>query len=323
MKKIEFVVKEKIYSIPNEWESLTPEQYLYVCRLLADFAAGKKSVMEIKLLYICRIMDWNPDKIKGDISWQNLYMLARKVDFIFEIVYPDGILSGLPKDVREKARKTEPAELLSTYSRYLQKQDYKYRIDACFPTQLVPEFTFGEKRYRGYEIRTEFDRITCNLTAIQFIEAREILSEIQGSTDKLPLLTAILYYPDTYSSAGAHKLAATFKDLDPVLLQAISINFQAFISFLFTRTQFSLLSAGKDEPLPAICTGMLESLYNLSQDGIGDLSAVEQMDCITYLIILRKKMIEAVKTMHDYKIEKTEISEKTGLSIKIINKILS
>ena len=92
---------------------------------------------------------------------------------------------------------------------------------------------------------------------------------------------------------------------------------------MFTRTPFSILSAGKDEPLPAICTGMLESLYNLSQDGIGDLTTVERMDCITYLIILRKKLIESVKTMRDYKIEKTEISEKTGLPIKIINKILS
>ncbi len=323
MRRIEFVVKDKTYGIPNAWELLTPEQYMDVCRLLVDFAAGKYSVMEVRLRYVCRMMGWNPDKVKGDAAWQNLYLLARQADFMFEIVYPAGTLDGVPKEIREQARKTEPADLPPAYSRYLSKQEYKYRIDACFAKQLIPDFIFDKQQYRGYEIRTDFDRITCNLTAVQFIEARQILSEIHGSTDKLPLLAAILYHPGTYSSAGAHRLAGSFKNLDPVLLQAISINFQAFTAFLFTRTPFSILSAGKDEPLPAICTGMLESLYNLSQDGIGDLTTVERMDCITYLIILRKKLIESVKTMRDYKIEKTEISEKTGLPIRIINKILS
>lgn len=323
MKEIKFVVKDREYSIPNAWEPLSPEQYLEVCRLLADFAAGKISVMEVKLRYVCQIMGWDTDKIKGETSWQNLYLLAGQVDFMFEIVYPAGTLDGIPKDIREQARKREPANLPATYSRYLSKQEYQYRVDACFAKQLLPDFKFGDKQYRGYEILTDFDRITCNLTAIQFIEARQLLSEIHDSINKLPLLAAILYYPGTYSSAGAHRLAKSFESLDPVLLQAISINFQAFTAFLFTRTPFSILSAGKGEPLPVICTGMLESLYNLSQDGIGDLEKVERMDCITYLVILRKKLIESVKTMHDYKIEKTEISEKTGLPIKIINKILS
>ena len=83
MKRIEFTVKDKTYCIPNEWESLTPEQYTDVCRLLVDFAAGKYSVMEVKLRYVCRIMGWNPDKVKGDAAWQNLYLLARQAEFMF------------------------------------------------------------------------------------------------------------------------------------------------------------------------------------------------------------------------------------------------
>ena len=52
MKRIEFVVKDKTYGIPNAWELLTPEQYMDVCRLLVDFAAGKYSVMEVRLRYV-------------------------------------------------------------------------------------------------------------------------------------------------------------------------------------------------------------------------------------------------------------------------------
>lgn len=178
MKRIEFVVKDKTYGIPNAWELLTPEQYMDVCRLLVDFAAGKYSVMEVRLRYVCQMMGWNPDKVKGDVAWQNLYLLARQADFMFEIVYPAGTLDGVPKDIREQARKTEPADFPPAYSRYLSKQEYKYRIDACFAKQLIPDFIFDKQQYRGYEIRTDFDRITCNLTAVQFIEARQILSEI-------------------------------------------------------------------------------------------------------------------------------------------------
>ena len=83
MKRIEFVVKDKTYGIPNAWELLTPEQYMDVCRLLVDFAAGKYSVMEVRLRYVCRMMGWNPDKVKGDAAWQNLYLLARQADFMF------------------------------------------------------------------------------------------------------------------------------------------------------------------------------------------------------------------------------------------------
>ena len=76
MKRIEFVVKDKTYGIPNAWELLTPEQYMDVCRLLVDFAAGKYSVMEVRLRYVCQMMGWNPDKVKGDAAWQNLYLLC-------------------------------------------------------------------------------------------------------------------------------------------------------------------------------------------------------------------------------------------------------
>ena len=44
MKRIEFVVKDKTFGIPNAWELLTPEQYMDVCRLLVDFAASRGSL---------------------------------------------------------------------------------------------------------------------------------------------------------------------------------------------------------------------------------------------------------------------------------------
>ena len=67
---------------------------------------------------------------------------------------------------------------------------------------------------------------------------------------------------------------------------------------------------------------MAESLYNLSADGLGDVDVIEQMPVIKYLTILRKKLIESVTAMNEVGLDLVEISDKTGLSIKMIKMIL-
>lgn len=192
--------------------------------------------------------------------------------------------------------------------------DRKGKVNACFLAQLVPKFG----RYKGYEVKTTMDTLTCSLTAIQLIEAQDAL---KGGVNKLPLLAAILYCPSPYTSEKAHALATRFMK-DPLKLQTVALNFQAFVTYLFTRTHFSILSTSGSNHVPEIATGMIETLYNLSADGMGDVSTVEQMPVIKFLTILRKKLIESVKAMHDAKMDIVEISEKTKLDTKHIKKML-
>lgn len=193
--------------------------------------------------------------------------------------------------------------------------DKKGTVNACFVAQLVPKFG----QYKGYAIKTSMDTLTCSLTAIQLIEAQEAL---KGGVKKLPLLAAILYCPAPYSSEKAHNLSGRFVS-DPVKLQAVALNFQALFTYLFTKTQFSILSSSRNSyNIPEIATGMIETLYNLSADGMGDVQTVEQMPVIKFLTILRKKLIESVKAMHDAKMDIMEISEKTKLDTKLIKKMI-
>ena len=103
---------------------------------------------------------------------------------------------------------------------------------------------------------------------------------------------------------------------------AIAFNFQAFVNYLFTKTQFKLLTEAKETRKSTISTGALESLYNLSADGLGDIDKVEQMNVIQYLTILRKKLIDTVRSLHAAKMENVDIEKETGLPIRIINQIL-
>lgn len=278
---IQFETQSGSYSLPNRWELLTPELYLYVCELLARYSCGKLSYRALHLEYVCRCLELDAGKIKGETANENLYLLSSLVDFICK----------------------DPEH-----------------INNCFLEQLVPELAVGEDIYTSYRIETACGTLTSDLTAMQFIEAYDLLG---CPSDKLPLLAAILYYPDKYTSEGAHALSGRFAEANPVVLQAIALNFQAFANYLFTRTPFSLLYMRQPkEHKPTISIGMAESLYNLSADGLGNVEVIEQMPVIKYLTILRKKLIESVTAMNDAGIDLVEISDRTGLSIKTIKQII-
>lgn len=269
------------YRIPNRWEHLTPELYLYLCRLLDLYTKGMISYRALHISYVCSALNLDPEKVKGVTAHENLYLLSSQIDFIFK--------------------------------------DHRH-INNSFLAQLVPTLQVNGKSYESYTIQTGFDTLTCSLSTIQFIEAYELLG---CPIEKLPVMAAILYCPETYTSEAAHALAKDFSSLDPVLLQGICLNFQAFANYLFTRTPFSILYMRKPkEHKPAISISMAESLYNLSADGLGNVDVIEQMPVIKYFTILRKKLIESVTAMNEAGIDLVEISDKTGLSIKTIKQII-
>ncbi len=282
---IKIIHPKKMVEIPNRWELLSPDLYLYLCSLLTDYAVGKISYRQLHLMYVCRYLGLDPGKLQDETACENLYIISRQIDFIF-------------KDPQN--------------------------INSSFLAQLVPEISIKgrlfDKVYKAYTIHTGFDTLTCSLTAIQFIEAYELLG---GSPDKLPLLAAILYYPKRYVSEEAHKFAGELKDLDPIQLQAVFLNFLSFTNYLFSCTGFSILR-GKalEDNKTKITIGMSESLYNLSTDGLGDVQVIEQLPVIKYLSLLRKKLIESIKAMNDADIDLLEISNKTGLTIKQIKQII-
>lgn len=319
---IKFLVRDEEYSIPNSWEKLDSFQYIGLIRDIIDMAAGKLSIAMVRVNFICRVMGWDLKKIKDEAAYQNLAWIAEQVTFPFLIEYPnqDEALSGLDAETRKLCKRISPYRLTGiTVSKYLKTLDYRYVIDSCFCKQLVPFIEVDEEFYQSYKVDTSYDYLTCSLTALQFIEARSLIG---CSIDKLPLLAAILYYPERYSSEGAHELAGKFTEVPNDVLQAVAFNFQAFVNYLFTKTKFKLLTETKESKQSAIATGALESLYNLSSDGLGDIDKVEQMNVMQYLTILRKKLIDTVHSLHASKMEIVDIEKETGLPLHIIKKIL-
>lgn len=312
-----------LYNIPNKWELIATEyQYTQLVKDLIDMSIGKLSPAMVRINYICRFFGWDYKKIKGEDAFANLVMLSEQVTFMFRISYPnnDEALQGMDDYTYQLCKKIPPERLTGiTLAKVLRKLDYRFTLDLCFCRQFIPYCQIRGKRYKGYTIDTNFDILSTSLTALQFIEARQLV----GQGEKmLPLMAAILYHPYPYNSESAHKLADRFKDVSHEVLYAISLNFQAFVNFLFTKTDYRILTSGKEMKKSAISTGALEALYNLASDGYGDINHIEQMGLLQYLIILRKKVIESVRSLNAAKMDLVDIEKETGLPLSIIKQIL-
>ena len=318
MKDIELIYKGETHSIPNRWEAMNYRQYI---RLVGDFlrmAAGELSAGEVRINWLCDIMGWDKRKLHSEEQIANLIAISEQLTFMFQINYPDNnaVLDG----VSELCRRIDPYRLNIPLARVLRRLNYQYVIDLCFCAQLIPSIQIGEHSYPGYRIETGFGMLTCSLTALQYIEAQEL---IERGSESLPLLAAILYYPEKeYHSERAHELAKEFAKLPLETLTAISFNFQAFNNYLFSKTSFSLLSKFVYKPKQPITTDASDALYDLSKEGLGNATQIEQMNILTYLKVLRKKTIDAVKDMKGFGWDKAKISEEVGLPISVIDKIL-
>ena len=166
----------------------------------------------------------------GQISYRSLH-----------IAYICKALNLNPKKIKGTSA-NENMYLLSEQIDFIFKDPQ--HINNCFLAQLVPVISVNGQVYKAYMIQTSFDTLTCSLSTIQFIEAYDLIG---CPIEKLPIMAAILYCPGTYTSEAAHSLAKGFASLDPVLLQGICLNFQAFSNYLFYSDSFQYFVYAKTE----------------------------------------------------------------------------
>lgn len=284
MKKIQLVYNSKLIDLPNQWEGLTPEQYQRLVGNLLRMAAGEISPGEVRIRLLCDLMGWRVSKIKDEESLAALIGISQRFTFLFN-----------------------------------EDNEGRFLVNLCFCAQLLPSVVVVGKAYEGYRVCTEFGQLTCSLTALQYLEARALISQGEKA---LPFMAAILYCPGIYDSERAHIISKEFANLPAETLAAICWNFQALNNFLFTRTDFSLLTKFKEKTPTAITTDASDALYDLSADGLGNNEEIEQMNVLTYLRILRKKTIDAVRQMRGMKMDTPSISLETGLPIEVINDMI-
>ena len=323
MKTITIVYKGKEYAYPNSWEGLTPDTYLETVRLLQLIEQGRMSVGEARIRLFCKIAGWDLRRVHDEDTVSNLIVLSERLTFLFRIQYPDdnAALSTLTDEQYRQAVRREPDNIREPWALPLRQLDWHYQPDLCFFRQQLPTITVpdgspsGKLTLCGYTATCHHQALDTSLTALQYVEALE-------AREQPTRLAAILYAPQPYNSSQAHALAADMR-LDDLTLHAIAINFDALNTFLFTKTEFSLLTKFEDsQKTRTITTTMLDGIYDLCADGLGNSSEVEQLNLLTYLRLMRKKTIDGVRQLSSAGMDVAKIANETHLPPDIITSIL-
>lgn len=278
--------------IPNSWQGVTPDVFQKFVSNLAEHYAGNITVADIRRRYVLDVMGWRLSRIHDADALATVISIADRVTFLFA----------------EEGQSITP--------------------NLNFFAQFVPTIKIGTTEYHAYTVSTAYNNLTTSLTALQFIEAQQILQQatVPGSfaagQSSLPFLAAILYCPPPYNSTTAQLLADKMQQLSPVTLMAIQMNFIAFTTALYSQTEFALLAKFQPKKQSPIATDMADALYDLCADGLGTHEEVEQMNLLTYLRILRKKTIEAVRQMRSMEWDVIRISQETTLPVSVIQQII-
>lgn len=326
---IDIAYKGQHYEIPNSWNALSADDFRFVAEELGRMALGETSPGAIRLHLLCRLMGWKLRRVTDEDAMGTLLVLASQLTFLFLIDYgkDNDLIADLSPEDQEYCRRIDPWQSQLPIARALRRLDYRYIPDLCFASQKVPTISASGKTYKGYTILCDDNALTTSLTALQFLEAQQLLQRIDCAQPEkvqrlLVLLAAILYFPgERYSSEAAHRFAQELKAVDPITLQCIMLNFRAFTAFLFERTPFSLLTKFKGKTPAAITTDGIDALYDLAKDGLGSVGEVEQINLITYFRLMRKKTIDAVRQMKDLEWDLAKISKESGLPIRIVESI--
>lgn len=279
--------------IPNSWQGVTPDVFQKFVSNLAEHYAGNITVADIRRRYVLDVMGWRLSRIHDADALATVISIADRITFLF---------------TEEEQPSLTP--------------------NLNFFAQFVPTIKIGTTEYHAYTVSTAYNNLTTSLTALQFIEAQQILQQatVPGSfaagESSLPFLAAILYCPPPYNSTTAQLLADKMQQLSPVTLMAIQMNFIAFTTALYSQTEFALLAKFQPKKQSPIATDMADALYDLCADGLGTHEEVEQMNLLTYLRILRKKTIEAVRQMRSMEWDVIRISQETTLPVSVIQQII-
>ena len=283
--------------IPNSWRGVTPDVFQKFVSNLAEHYAGNITVADIRRRYVLDVMGWRLSRIHDADALATIISIADRITFLF----------------------TEEKQSLTP--------------NLNFFAQFVPTIKIGTTEYHAYTVSTAYNNLTTSLNALQFIEAQQILQQPQSriatvpgsfaaGQSSLPFLAAILYCPPPYNSTTAQLLADKMQQLSHVTLMAIQMNFIAFTTALYSQTEFALLAKFQPKKQSPIATDMADALYDLCADGLGTHEEVEQMNLLTYLRILRKKTIEAVRQMRSMEWDVIRISQETTLPVSVIQQII-
>lgn len=330
----EFYLNNNLYSLPDRWEDLTPDQFLTLVDLLRKYKRAEIDYFDMKVLFVMKILGIKPRRIrsaeKRQLRDENLFKLSEQIIFFLQVVYVNQEkFERFSDDIKKQLRKKLPEEIegKNPELRLAKRMKKYYDVDAVFLKNLLPELTIGRRKFRGYSVDMDEGIATTTLSAIQFSDALSVTDKIiEGKQHLMPLLAGILYQRNDYNDQLARERAEIFKTLDETTKQAVFLNFVAVREYIIKHTKYRILfkqsEADKKKAKDKYSNGLVDSIDTLVKLGYGTGEEMENKNLFRFLDMIIKSMRDAIRTaMKEKDAKKSDVAQKLDIPIEIINEL--
>jgi len=310
------------YDLPSEWEELTSEQYLAVMECLGEFEAGRTSFEEMKVRTVLALTGISRPDPENVTLCENIFRLSERLTFPYRFRYDEPRFGKLSAKMQEALAKRLPSQMDPSEPEVRVALSFRPKVEAdlSFAKQMLP--VLPGTGMEGYTFIRKGPIVETSLTAAQYIDANSMLRMLHGDSEDrdivLNSLVSILYAPKPYDPDRED--CPRMGGIPYHVKLAVMYNFISVAEWVSRMPQYDLLfntakrkSAGTDILSPDA------ALMSLSEKGYGDYAAVGRMNLFTYLNILLKQTVDAVREMKAYKVKPGEIAEKMNLTLEQIS----
>lgn len=330
-------------SIPNQWEDLTPAQYLQVINLIYSYPltdTGALSMGEFRLLLLELLSGYKRSRKKYSPEDQEdinnmLSILSEKLTFVYKPWYKDQeIFNVMSEETAEALQNQFPYDLMGTdheeeilrlidMIKFIPVLNYNMKSNPLPELKIKRRF-LAPKKLKGpvFNIDKYGSGVT-NITAGEYVDAQDYYNMFNQTNDVKYLLNLLqVFYRDYSGPYDATKSAL----MDLSQYEGFALGFFHFFQniqeYFHTHPVYELLYLkSSSNSNPKISLGQSESLYNASAKGYGDIEKVKQMNLVDYMNTLIKDIKDGVSKMRAYKIKDFQIAKDLELPLSVIKKL--
>lgn len=324
----ELKIDKQIVKIPQSWDELTREQYIFLSGLMFKYSMQQIDFDALKIMFLCKILNLQivepkkrlPLKVLLKYAWSVIgfklsrirYKISRE-DFIkFRTVAAEAFLS---QDKEEDLLAFNLIQIANEIT-FLNTDAIEISLSKN-PIPTIAGLGTGKKFSVGLIIDTDF-------TAGTYSDAMDLVIawEETGDINILNYLVALLYTnQDVHSIINSKNTLTKVERLPSMLKYAVYQWFISISAYFFKHPVYMHLFVGKQSEGEKIRLGMSETIIRLSKSGYGSIQEIRGKNLIEYMDLQIAELQESIRGALAAGMEPVKLAEKTGRTLTQIEQL--
>lgn len=336
---IQVKLKNRTLQIPNSWESLSREQFLYTIQVLICHIQGQFTKLDVRMLLLMKYTGYQPSRKlvrlwpSKCIYYSRMQFAAFRYRFFYKkSCYKSLMHSWIRYNRPEPETETQLRDninhnliILSERISFPWRQENDQAIiNTTMLRNPIPFIRIRTKKFYGLYFNIGIITQT-NISARQFADAFDISRAFAQSQDARLLnhLCAILYPGNhSYEYAVNSNYHERFTGVPFIVRYAVYIWFTGITSYFVNHPVYSVLFSGQVNDNPErINLGLSESILQLSLTGFGSIDEMSNQNVITFFDAQVKSLKKTISDALGKGIKKEELPSLLNLSISKIDSL--